>query len=104
MDWLDSLVEARMRDWERRVREGTAPPAPEPSELAPGLEVALWREIVSLHALADPASGEEREALSRRAQARELQLWVLLESTGRPLAARRLQGQLARMRHKESPG
>jgi hypothetical protein len=92
MDWLDQLVEARFKDWERRVREDTAPPPPEvsPTE-AEGLEIQLYREIVALRQIADerPAGGEREVALAR-ARDLELQLRVLLERSGRPLAAARI--------------
>ena len=95
MDPLEQLVEARVRDWERRVREGTAPPPPEHTALAEGLEVQLWREILALRALAaERGPGPERDALTARRRDLEVQLWVLLERTGRPLAAARLQATL----------
>jgi hypothetical protein len=93
MDWLEQLVEARMRDWERRVREGTAPPPPEATALAPGLEVQLWKEILALRQLAAERPAD-RDALRARSRDLETQLWILLERTGRPLAAARLQAEL----------
>ncbi|MCB9696975.1 MAG: hypothetical protein H6738_09380 [Alphaproteobacteria bacterium] len=93
MDWIERLIEARMRDWERRVREGTAPPPPEQTALAPGLEVQLWQEILSLRALAAERPGEVGDLA--RCRDRETQLWILLERSGRPLAAARLQALLA---------
>jgi hypothetical protein len=93
MDWLDQLVEARMRDWQRRVREGTAPPPPAQTALAPGLEVQLWSEILALRQLAAERPAERGPILARSRDL-ETQLWILLERTGRPLAAARLQAEL----------
>jgi hypothetical protein len=99
VDWLEQLVEVRMRDWERRVREGTAPPPPEGVALGEGLEVTLWREIVALRQIAtERPPGPEREAAVRRSADLEVQLWLLLERSGRPLAAARLQHTLRAMR------
>ena len=99
MDWLEQLVEARLRDWDRRVREGTAPSPPEASLLAPGLEVQLWREVLALHQLAaERPPGPERDAAAAGARDREVQLWILLERTGRPLAAAQLQQRLRSLR------
>lgn len=87
-----------MRDWDQRVREGTAPPPPEATAPAEGLEVQLWREILALHELAGERTGPARAEARSRARDRETQLWVLLERTGRPLAAARLQATLAGLR------
>lgn len=95
MGWIDRLVEARLRDWERQVREGTAPPPPASTALAPGLEVQLWQEVLALRALAAERTGAEREEVLGRSRDRETQLWILLEGSGRPLAAARLQATLA---------
>lgn len=95
MDWIERLVEARMRDWERRVREGTAPPPPEQTALAPGLEVQLWQEILALRALAAERPDPVRGQILTRCRDRETQLWILLERSGRPLAAARLQALLS---------
>lgn len=82
-----------MRDWERRVRDGTAPPPPESTALAPGLEVQLWTEILALRQLAAERPADA-DAIRARSRDLETQLWILLERTGRPLAAARLQAQL----------
>jgi len=98
MDPLDVLVEAQLRDWERRVRDGTAPAAPVATVSAEGLDAILWKEILALHEVAASLDPSAREAALARARDRETQLWVLLESTGRPRAAAQLQATLAARR------
>ena len=94
MDPLDALVEARIRDWQRRARAGEAPPAPLTTAGDEGLESLLWKEIIALHAIA-AGTGDTAVAARSRARARELQLWILLESTGRPRAAAHLRATLS---------
>jgi hypothetical protein len=60
------------------------------------LELQLLEEALALRAQARGASDEERPALLQRAREAETRLLVLLETSGRPLAARRMAELLAR--------
>lgn len=86
MDW-EKLAEARIQEWRARpaAERGSAPVAP----VAP-LELQLLAEVLELRALADAGPEAERRRLAQRAHDAETRLMVLLESSGRPLAARRI--------------
>jgi hypothetical protein len=94
MGIFDTLAEARIRDWQRRGRPMGAP-GDGPVGAAGNLETQLLGEIVKLRAQArasrDPA---EQKALRKHARDLKLQLMVLLESSGRPLAASQLERNL----------
>jgi hypothetical protein len=87
---LDLLMEARIREWlqrspEERARVGAL--------ATPGLplEVQLQQEIRALDKLAAATTNAaDVAALTQRANQLMLQLMVLLENEGRPLAAQRL--------------
>ncbi len=87
---LDLLTEARIREWlqrspEERTRVGAL--------ATPGLplEVQLLQEIRALDQLTTTTTNvADVEALRQRANQLMLQLMVLLENEGRPLAAQRL--------------
>jgi hypothetical protein len=88
------LVEARIRDFRQRTLEGRTKPAPE-STGGESLEATLMSEIRELRKQAREAKDEEKmKSLLAEAQKLETQLMVLLESTGRPLAARLIADRL----------
>lgn len=93
MDW-EKLAEARIREWQGRP-PGQRPPAPPAGSVRP-LELQLLEEALALRAQAGSASDAERPGLLQRARAAETRLLVLLETSGRPLAARRMAELLAR--------
>lgn len=84
----ESIAEARIREWLARPPEERATSHP---GLDPGqpLEIQLWTDLRALDALADAtADPEASETVRHRASDLMLRLMVLLESQGRPLAAR----------------
>ncbi len=87
-DW-EKLAEARIQEWLRR------PPEDRPSrgadEPCVPLETQLLDQALELarEARALP-EGPDRKALLRQASAVETRLLILLESSGRPLAAARI--------------
>ncbi|MDD9942712.1 MAG: hypothetical protein OXU20_16855 [Myxococcales bacterium] len=96
MGIFDQLAEARIQDWIRRGR-------PHPKEVADELqgatlEAQLLGEIIALRqgarAEQDP---EARAHLFTQARSREVQLSVLLETSGRPLAAKALSERLQKI-------
>jgi hypothetical protein len=87
MDW-EKLAEARIREW--RARPAGQRCAPAASGSARPLELQLLEEALQLREQARAASDPvERSQLSQRSREAEMRLLVLLERTGRPLAARR---------------
>jgi hypothetical protein len=88
------LLEARIRDFRQRKLEGKTRPAPE-STGGESLEATLMTEIRDLRKRAREAEDEaEKKSILGEAQKLETQLMVLLESTGRPLAARLIADRL----------
>lgn len=84
MTGMDKLAEARIRDWVQRGRPRTGHEVDVPS-----LETQLLQEIVDLRKKAKAAlDPQERSEALGRARSLRTQLVVLLEQTGRPLAAR----------------
>jgi hypothetical protein len=87
MDFFSKLAEARIREWQQRPEKERADVASTPLSIAP-LEVQLFDEAMGLYARArstvDPA---EREAALAAAARIETRVMVLLEESGRPLAA-----------------
>jgi hypothetical protein len=87
MDW-EKLAEARIREWQARPADGRCAPAT--SDSGPPLELQLLEQALQLReqarATTDPA---ERSQLNQRSREAETRLLVLLERSGRPLAARR---------------
>jgi hypothetical protein len=85
------LLEARIREYHQRRAKGELRPAPERTGGEP-LETILMKKIRDLRKQAREARGtgdeETRHARLEEAQRLETQLMVLLESTGRPLAAK----------------
>ena len=86
---FEGLAEARIRDWIRRGRP-YPPNLSEHLQAAP-LESQLLGEIIALRQSAhgEPDS-DARAHLLAESRRREIQLWVLLERSGRPLAAKAL--------------
>lgn len=90
---FDRLAEARIQDWIRRGR-------PHPKELATdlqgtSLEAQLLGEILALRQSASTEDRPDARAhLLREASKRQTQLFVLLERSGRPLAAKALADRL----------
>lgn len=104
MPLFETLAEARIQDWIRRGR----PHNPALAGLldGPSLEAQLLAEIGALRSAArlqtELQSGSETESETRQAlltasRKRELQLMVLLESSGRSLAARAIAERIAGM-------
>lgn len=96
MGIFDRLAEARIQDWTRRGR-------PHPKEVTEDLkggtlESQLLGEIIALRqgAKAEP-DDKARAHLLAEARRREIQLFVLLERSGRPLAAKTLAERLQRI-------
>lgn len=99
MNRLNLLAEARIREWRSRKQgvEEQAKGARPRLDTEQPLEVSLWKQIVELRTKAKTATNAtDREALRKRAGELETQLMVLLETTGRPLAARRLAEHFSR--------
>jgi hypothetical protein len=88
MKRLDLLAEARIREWQKaRSANASAAAAGSPAE---PLEVRLWNQIRALRGQARVATGPQQDELRKTARALETQLLVLLETTGRPLAAAKM--------------
>lgn len=99
----ERLAEARIREWMERQK---SEPASGPGSAAPVplLELQLLEEIRKLHADAAAArEPAEAQALGRKAAALETRLLVLLESSGRPLAARHFEKLLQKLRARRTP-
>jgi hypothetical protein len=94
MDMFDRLAEARIRDWQLRGRP-VAPAGAASVGAAENLETQLLSEIVKLRAEARATrDAAQQQALRQRARDLKLQLMVLLESSGRPLAAAQIERNL----------
>ena len=94
MGIFDMLAEMRINEWQKRSanRSPEEQAAPVDSPVDETLEVQLYKEILQLreHAQEPGVSGEERDLFMTKAGLLETQLMVLLENSGRPLAARNL--------------
>lgn len=93
MGIFDLLAEARIKEWQKRApdqkdkgaEETLTITGPEP------LEVQLFKEIIALHKSAHKATEQvERHELLSKASGLQTQLMVVLEQSGRPLAARQV--------------
>lgn len=100
MDFFSKLAEARIREWQQRPEKERAEAASEPLSIAP-LEVQLFDEAKALYERAR-ASGEpaERDAALAAAARIETRVMVLLEESGRPLAAQQFARMFAAEREK----
>lgn len=88
------LLEARIRDFQQRKAQGDVRPAPK-TTAGGSLESTLITEIRDLRKQAkETDDADEKAALAAESQALVTQLSVLLESSGRPLAARLLADRL----------
>ena len=93
MDPWSKLAEARIQEWMKRPEKDREAPLHEALTLAP-LEVQLLEDARSLYAQARAADEADEAARLREAAAQiETRILVLLEESGRPLAAQ----QFARM-------
>lgn len=96
MDLLEKLAEAKIQDWIRRGR-------PRPQGITEALdgrtiESTLLGEIIALRQSARAEEDETaRRHLLEEARKRETRLFVLLESSGRPLTARAWAARLQSM-------
>lgn len=92
MDAFGVLAEAKMRQWERDVREGRAkaPKSGETVGLESGesLERRLYEDIRRLVVESRLVEGREREALRARAEKLQVQLAARLEKSGYNLLSR----------------
>lgn len=92
MDAFGVLAEAKMRQWERDVREGRAkaPKLGETVGLESGesLERRLYEDIRRLVVESRMVEGREREALRARAEKLQVQLAARLEKSGYNLLSR----------------
>lgn len=97
MGIFDQLAEARIQDW---IRRGRPHPEGVRGHVDGGsLEAQLLGEIIALRESArDEADDELRAHLLKEAGKREVQLFVLLERSGRPLAAKQLAERLQQIR------
>lgn len=87
MSVWDLVAEARIREWLARSpaeRETTLPPL----DPALPLEVQLMQDIQQLDRMAAVAEPTEAEVMRKKASELMIRVMVLLESQGRPLAAR----------------
>lgn len=104
MDPFDKLAEAKIRDWQSRGRPAASPNAVSMVD-AGNLESQLLSEIVKLRAQARASSDpDQQHALGQRARDLKLQLMVLLESSGRPLAAQQIERNLDAAEAGPGPG
>lgn len=92
-DPFSKLAEARIQEWNRRPASERQVASPEALSLEP-LEMQLLQDARALYARARSATdATEAERLRQEAAHLETRIMVLLEASGRPLAAE----QFARM-------
>lgn len=100
---FSKLAEARIREWMQRPeseRNKSAVDGESATSVAP-LEVQLFDEARALYETARRSSDpDERRALHERASRIETRIMVLLEESGRPLAAQQFAKMLADERDK----
>ena len=95
-DPFKDLAEARIADWQRRVKAGEVRADQQPLELD-RIENQLFKEILALFDKARACDGDEREALLRQANKLRMQMIIGLEKTN-PLAAKQLDDRIAAAR------
>lgn len=104
MSSWEKLAEARIQEWLRRPRKDQPRQRDAAGPLVP-LETQLLDEALELAREAhELPAGPGRTGVIRRGAAVELRLLVLLESTGRPLAAQRVAELLAHAKARLEPG
>jgi hypothetical protein len=94
---LAILAEAQIRDWQRRKEAGEVS-AVASEGAGDSIESQLLRRIVELIERVARADEPDRVRLEREARELEIRLMVTLEGNGLPLAARRIAGELERLR------
>lgn len=103
--WL-TMVEAKIRDWQRRVDAGEAPAPAEdttPAVRPDSLEMALFKEALKLYEAARDAPDEKtRKAYLAEANSTRIQLMIVLEKD-RPRLARTLEGKLVAALYGDKP-
>jgi hypothetical protein len=92
---LNGLAEARIREWQSEQRKRPLAEGGQMRSSEEPLEVSLWKSWMDARQRLETASPSERPKLLQRSREIELQLLVLLERTGRPLAARSLAERFA---------
>jgi len=93
MGIFDLLVEARIREWQERSPEEKQQAAEHAVTITGDepLEVQLFKEVIALRKAAQktPEQAAKDELLAKAGKL-QLQLMVVLEQSGRPLAARQV--------------
>jgi hypothetical protein len=97
-DIFQKLAEARMREWLSRPESERNRSTDEPVSMTP-LEVQLFDDARALYerSVSCP-SDDEAQAMREQAARIETRIMVLLEESGRPLAAQRFAQMLADVR------
>jgi hypothetical protein len=94
MSSWNHIIEARIRDWQERRRQGLI--TPPPPKVNTSLEAQLFDEVITLLRAANAAEGdEEREWMEKRAEEMKLRLLVLYEKYKRPMLARTLSERIS---------
>lgn len=98
MGIFEKLAEARIRQWQEQSRaEPTQRAHPATTPTTDTLEVQLLNDIVALRErITTTTDDTERQALSKSARELEVRLMILLEQSGRPLAAQQLSERLSK--------
>ena len=95
MSVFEQLAEARIREW--LARPAAERDAVIPADPAIPLEVQLQADITALDRMARQTPiAADAAAMRKRADETMVRLMILLESQGRPLAARHFQDQRQR--------
>ncbi|GFO69495.1 hypothetical protein GMLC_30740 [Geomonas limicola] len=93
MGIFDLLAEARIREWQERSPEEKRQLAEHAVTITGDepLEVQLFKEVIALRKAAqkEPES-ETKDAMLAKATKLQIQLMVVLEQSGRPLAAQKV--------------
>ena len=93
MGIFDLLVDARIREWQERSPEQKSREVAEALVITgtEPMEVQLFKEIIMLHKSAGKISDQsEQNEVLETANKLQVQLMVVLEQSGRPLAAQQV--------------
>lgn len=93
MGFFDLLTEARIREWQQREPEQNKRGQEETLVISgtEPMEVQLFKEILVLHKAAGKSPDQpDKQELLEKAGKLQTQLMVVLEQSGRPLAARQV--------------